>query len=43
VDVGLVFSTDGRIAAFGFYLLIDDRSFFPAYTLAPVVRREVLD
>jgi osmoprotectant transport system substrate-binding protein len=43
VDVGLVFSTDGRIAAFDFVLLEDDRRFFPSYLLAPVVRKRVLD
>jgi osmoprotectant transport system substrate-binding protein len=43
VDVGLVFSTDGRVAAFGFVLLRDDRGFFPSYALAPVVRKAALD
>jgi osmoprotectant transport system substrate-binding protein len=43
VDVGLVFSTDGRIAAFDFLLLEDDRKFFPSYLLTPVARKSVLD
>ena len=43
VDVGLVFATDGRIPAFDFHVLEDDRGFFPAYALTPVVRQEVLD
>jgi osmoprotectant transport system substrate-binding protein len=43
VDVALVFATDGRIPAFDFVLLQDDKSFFPAYALTPVVRKEVLD
>jgi osmoprotectant transport system substrate-binding protein len=43
LDVGLVFSTDGRVAAFGFHLLRDDRGFFPGYILAPVVRRRMLE
>ncbi len=43
VDVGLVFATDGRIAAFDFTVLKDDKGFFPAYALAPVVRKETLD
>jgi osmoprotectant transport system substrate-binding protein len=42
-DVGLVFSTDGRVAAFDFQLLEDDRRFFPAYLLTPVVRKPVMD
>nr|WP_300310480.1 glycine betaine ABC transporter substrate-binding protein [Halomonas sp.] len=43
VDVGLVFATDGRIPAFDFTVLKDDQDFFPAYSLAPVVRQETLD
>ncbi|MFO7648838.1 glycine betaine ABC transporter substrate-binding protein [Halomonas campaniensis] len=43
VDVGLVFATDGRIPAFDFHVLEDDREFFPAYALTPVVRQETLD
>lgn len=43
VDVGLVFATDGRIPAFGFVVLEDDKGYFPAYALAPVIRQEVLD
>lgn len=43
VDVGLVFATDGRIPAFNFVVLKDDKGFFPAYALTPVVRRQVLD
>jgi osmoprotectant transport system substrate-binding protein len=43
IDVGVVFSTDGRVSAFGLSLLKDDRHFFPSYVLAPVVRSEVLD
>ena len=43
LDVALVFSTDGRVAAFGFHLLRDDRGFFPGYILAPVVRRRMLE
>lgn len=40
VDIGLVFATDGRISAFNFMVLEDDKAFFPAYALAPVVREE---
>ena len=43
VDVALVFATDGRIPAFNFTVLEDDQGFFPAYSLTPVVRKEVLD
>lgn len=42
IDVGLVFATDGRIAAFDFKVLEDDQGFFPNYALTPVVRAEVL-
>ena len=43
VDVGLVFATDGRIPAFNFVMLKDDRNYFPNYALTPVVRKQVLD
>ena len=43
VDVGLVFATDGRIPAFNFVVLKDDKGYFPAYALTPVVRKQVLD
>jgi osmoprotectant transport system substrate-binding protein len=43
VDVALVFATDGRIPAFNFVVIKDDKSFFPAYALTPVIRKEVLD
>jgi osmoprotectant transport system substrate-binding protein len=43
VDIALVFATDGRIAAFDFRVLEDDKGFFPNYAIAPVVRTEVLD
>ena len=43
VDVGLVFATDGRIPAFNFVMLKDDKNFFPNYALTPVVRKQVLD
>src|SRR5699024_227752 len=41
VDVSLVFATDGRIPAFDFVVLEDDKDFFPAYALTPVVREEI--
>lgn len=43
VDVGVVFATDGRIPAFDFVTLKDDKGYFPAYALAPVIRKDVLD
>lgn len=43
VDIALVFATDGRIQAFDFRVLEDDKEFFPNYALAPVVRTETLD
>jgi osmoprotectant transport system substrate-binding protein len=43
VDVGLVFATDGRVPAFDFVILTDDKGFFPTYALTPVIRKETLD
>lgn len=43
VDVALVFATDGRIPAFDFVVLEDDKGYFPAYALTPVVRKDTLD
>ena len=43
VDVGLVFATDGRIPAFNFVVLKDDKGYFPAYAMTPVVTKKVLD
>ena len=43
VDVGLVFATDGRVPAFGFTILRDDKGFFPTYAMTPVARKEALD
>ena len=42
VNVGMGFATDGRIAAFKFVNLDDDRKFFPVYNPAPVIRKEVI-
>ena len=43
VDVGLVFATDGRVPAFNFVILADDKGFFPSYAMTPVIRKETLD
>lgn len=41
VDVALVMSTDGRVSAYDFVVLKDDKGFFPSYALTPVIRTEV--
>ncbi|MEO8565025.1 MAG: glycine betaine ABC transporter substrate-binding protein [Betaproteobacteria bacterium] len=43
VDVGVVFATDGRIPAFNFVVLKDDKQYPAPYNLTPVVRKEILD
>lgn len=43
LDTGLVFATDGRIPAFDFIVLKDDKGYFPDYALTPVIRKEMLD
>ncbi|MEH6444328.1 MAG: glycine betaine ABC transporter substrate-binding protein [Oceanospirillaceae bacterium] len=42
VNVSLVFATDGRIPAFDFVVLKDDKNYFPVYALTPVIRDEAL-
>ncbi len=41
-DIAEVFTTDGRIKAFNFRVLKDDKEFFPNYAIAPVVRTDTL-
>ncbi|GAB1576256.1 glycine betaine ABC transporter substrate-binding protein [Bordetella petrii] len=43
IDVGLVFATDGRVQAFDFVTLADDKGHFPNYALTPVVRQAAID
>lgn len=43
LDIGVGFSTDGRIRAYGLRALDDDRVMFPSYNPAFVVRKEVLE
>lgn len=43
IQVSMGFSTDGRIAAFNFVSLEDDKKFFPFYNVAPVVRRKIVN
>ncbi|WP_020205012.1 glycine betaine ABC transporter substrate-binding protein [Cupriavidus sp. WS] len=42
VELGLVYTTDGRVKGFDLVLLEDDLHFFPAYNAAPVVRQATL-
>lgn len=43
VDVCVAFATDGRIKGFDLVVLTDDKKFFPAYTVAPIVKKTTLD
>jgi osmoprotectant transport system substrate-binding protein len=43
VDVGLLFSTDPRLAADDLVVLADDRGLQPAENVTPMVRREAVD
>lgn len=43
VDVICAFATDGRIPAFDLVTLEDDKSFFPPYLAAPLVRADLLE
>jgi len=40
---GMAFATDGEIKAYNQIVLEDDKSYFPIYNPAPVVRKEVLN
>ncbi len=40
---GEVYTTDGRIVALDLVVLEDDRNFFPAYNLSPVVQAQFLE
>ena len=42
-DIGMGFSTDGRIQAFGLVNIDDDKAFFPAYNPSANVRTEFAD
>jgi glycine betaine/choline ABC-type transport system substrate-binding protein len=42
-NFGEIFTTDGRLKALGLTVLTDDRHFFPAYNVAPVVQADVLE
>ena len=43
VDTGVVFATDGRIPAFNFVVLKDDKNYAAPYNMTPVVRKEIAD
>jgi osmoprotectant transport system substrate-binding protein len=43
VNIALVFATDGRVPAFNFVILKDDKGYFPSYALTPVIRKATLD
>jgi osmoprotectant transport system permease protein len=43
VDIITAFSTDSRIPGYNLFILKDDKSFFPPYYAAPVVRKEVIE
>ncbi len=42
IDVAMLFSTDGTIAAEGWVLLEDDRGLQPAENIVPVIRADAL-
>lgn len=43
VEAAMAFGTDPQIVRWDFYVLEDDRNFFPYYDLAPVVKGDLLD
>ena len=43
IDVMIIFTTDGQLAAADAVVLADDRNFFPSYRCGNVVRAEVLE
>jgi len=42
-DVATAFTTDARISADDLYVLEDDRHFWPAYNIVPVIRLDILN
>jgi osmoprotectant transport system substrate-binding protein len=40
---GMAFATDGEIQDYNLTVLVDDKSYFPIYNPAPVIRAEVLE
>jgi osmoprotectant transport system substrate-binding protein len=43
VDVTMVFATDGKIKKYNLQVLEDDKQFFPVYSMAVTIRKEILD
>ena len=43
IDVALLFTSDGVIAARGFVLLEDDQNLQPAENIVPILRQEIID
>ncbi|MEO6921047.1 MAG: glycine betaine ABC transporter substrate-binding protein [Collimonas sp.] len=43
LNVGLTYSSDGRVQGFNLKLLEDNKGFFPFYSATPIVRKEILD
>jgi osmoprotectant transport system substrate-binding protein len=43
IDVVVAFGTDGQINGMGLALLEDDKSYYPIYQIAPVVRMDTLE
>jgi osmoprotectant transport system substrate-binding protein len=43
IDVGVVFTGDGRLSAFDLRVLVDDTGVFPNAAITPVVRTDTLD
>ncbi|WP_425058803.1 Osmoprotectant-binding protein OsmX [Sporomusa carbonis] len=42
-EIGLAFTTDARIKAYGLVTLTDDKKAFPVYNAAPLFRKEIID
>jgi len=42
IDVVVAFGTDGQIGGFDLLVLEDDKSFYPPYQVAPVIRQDTL-
>lgn len=39
VDISVGYATDGRISKYGFQIIEDDKNFFPAYFVAPMINK----
>ncbi|MGD1821241.1 MAG: glycine betaine ABC transporter substrate-binding protein [Pleomorphochaeta sp.] len=43
IDINTYYSTDGRIAKYGFVNLVDDKNVFPPYYVTPIMKTEYAD